>query len=440
MRQTSTHLSPVIHRATCCLALALSLGLTERCTAQTTQNLTLQEAEQIAIQNHPQIQAALNYAAAAKSQVTEARSAYYPIATGSLTGVDAENDSRITAGSLNNPIIYNRYANGITVSQLITDFGRTHELVKSSSLRAQAEQENVVTSRAQVLLQVDEAYYAILKAQSELIVAQQAVKERQTVSDQITQLQRNQLRSGLDVSFANVNLSEAQLMLIQAQNDLQSSFARMSTALGYSDVRTYQLTDQPVPPAPPTDLASLIQQALRDRPELVSQRFDVSSAQSYATAERDLKLPTVSALGTAGLTPVNEAPLSPRYAAAGFNVNIPLFNGHLYGALQSEAKSRAQAEDQNLRDLQNQVVRDVRAAWLNANSAFQRLSVTEQLVDQTNQALDLAQSRYQLGLSSIVELSQAQLNQTQAQIDQASAKYDYQTDIAALNYQLGVLR
>ena len=422
------------------LLFAVGLFSAPHCSAQAVQNLNLQQAEQLALQNHPQVQAALDYAAAAKSQTTEAKSAYYPTAVGSLTGVDAENDSRIAAGGLNNPIIYNRYSNGLTISQLLTDFGRTHELVKSSNLHAQAEQENVVSSRALVLLQVDEAYFAVLKAQAELTVAEVAVKDRQTVSDQITQLQRNQLRSGLDVSFANVNLAQAQLLLIQAQNDLQSSFARMSAALGYSDLRTYQLSEQPTPGAPPSNVSDLIQQALRDRPELVGQRLDVSSAQSYATAERDLKLPTISAVGTAGLTPVREDQLSSRYAAAGFNVNIPIFNGHLFGALQSEAKFRADAEDQNLRDLQNQIVRDVQTAWLNANSGYQRLSVTQQLLDQANQSLNLAQSRYQLGLSSIVELSQAQLNQTQAQINQASAKYDYETEAATLNYQLGALR
>src|SRR5260370_4562101 len=94
-------------------------------------------------------------------------------------------------------------------------------------------------------------------------------------------------------------------------------------------------------PAPPVqDVASLIQQALKDRPELISARLDVGSAQSYASAERDLKLPTVSAIGVAGLIPYNQAPLAPRYAPAGFNVNLPLFNGHFFGRLQSEATYR----------------------------------------------------------------------------------------------------
>jgi outer membrane protein len=410
------------------------------CLSQNMQKLTLQQADQIAIQNHPRVQAAANLASAAKAQVTQARSAYYPTVYGSLTGVDAENTSRIAAGALNNPIIFDRYANGVTVSQLVTDFGRTHELVKSSNLHAQAQQEDVVTTRADVLLQVDQSYFAALKAQSVLAVAQETVKARQLASDQVTELARNKIKSDLDVNFANVNLAQAQLLLIQAQNDLQSSFARLSAALGYSDLRTFQLTEEAMPPTPPVDVSTLIQQALKDRPELVSQRLTVGSAESYATAERDLKLPTISALGTAGVTPVHDSNLAPRYAAGGFNVNIPIFNGHLFSALQSEATSRAQAENQYLRDLQDQIVRDVQTAWLNVNSAFQRLSVTERLLNQANQALDLARSRYSLGLSSIIELSQAELNQTDARIQQASATYDYEAQYALLNYQTGALR
>jgi outer membrane protein len=408
------------------------------------QALDLQQAEQIAIQNHPQIQAAADLAGAAKEQVTEARSAYYPLVNGSASGSYAENNTRIGAGGLNSPRVFDRYGNGLAVNQLVTDFGHTHELVKSSNEHAKAERENVVTTREQVLLQVDQTFFAVLKAQAVLQVAQATVKQRQLVSDQVTELQKNKIKSGLDVSFANVNLAQAQLLLIQAQNDVEASFAELSAALGFSDQRRYELVDQPAPAAPPSDVSSLIQQALRDRPELIGQRLNVQSAQSYTAAERDLWFPTISAVGVAGLVPVVASgglvPTTlpaPRYAAAGFNVNIPIFNGHLFGALHAQANYQAQAQDQYLRDLQNRIVRDVQTAWLNANSGFQRLSVTQQLLDEANDALELAQSRYKLGLSSIIELSQAQLNQTQAQIEQVSAKYDFQAQISTLDYQLG---
>jgi outer membrane protein len=428
-------------RATLAIFFAIFFAIcalvTQPCWGQGAQPLNLQDAEQIAIQNHPRIQGAQDLALAARQQVREVKSSYYPLAYGSLTGVEAETNSRITAGGLNNPIIYDRFANGVTVAQLVTDFGRTHELVKSSNLHAQAQQENVVTARASVILAVDQAYFAVLKAQSVLQVAQETVKNRQVVVDQISAMARSQLKSDLDVSFASVDLSQAQLLLLQAQDDLQVSFADLSTALGYSDQRTFTLAEEPLPSSPLPDPSQSINQALQNRPELVSQRLDVSAANSYATAERDLFFPTISGVGTAGVTPYRQDTLASHYAAAGFNVNIPIFNGRLFGAREAEAKYRAQAGQQFLRDLQDRIVRDVRAAWLNANAAFERLSVTKQLLAQATQSRDLSQARYNVGLSSIVELSQAQLNLTQAQIADATAKFDYQAQLAQLNFAIG---
>jgi outer membrane protein len=430
MNRILKHLAPVV-----AAAIACSSG-----TAQQVQKLSLKEAEQIAVQNHPQVQAAADLANAAKAQVAQQRSAYFPMANGSLTAVDAENNSRIAAGALNDPIIFERYSNGVAVSQLVTDFGRTHDLVKSSDLHAKAQQQSAVNTRAEVLLEADRAYFSVLKAQAVLKVADETVKERQLVSDQTSELEKNKIKSGLDVSFANVDLAQAQLLLIQARDGLDTSFADLAAALGYGDLRTFDLADEPTLDAPPDDFASLLQQAVRNRPDLASLQLDAASAHTYATAERDLWFPTVSAAGAAGLTPTGAEQVGPRYAAAGVNVNIPIFNGHLFGALHNEATSRARADDQYVRDLQDQIVREVRTAWLNAGAGYQRLSVAAQLLKNAQDALDLAQQRYRLGLSSIIELSQAQLNLTQARLESANAKYDYQAQLSALRFQIGALR
>jgi len=399
--------------------------------------LTLQDAEKIALQNHPQIQAATQLALAAAAQVKEVQSAYYPQASGALTGAEAENNSRISAGFLNSPSLFDKFAEGVSVSQLVTDFGRTHEFSKSSNFHAQAQQEKVVATRADVLLGVNLAYFGALKAQSVLHVAEETVKARQLVVDQVSALAKSNLKSGLDVSFSNVDLARAQLLLVQAQNDLQSSYAQLSDALGYSDQRTFQLVDEPLPGSPPPDVAPLLVEAFQNRPEIIGQGLDVKSAQSYATAERDLWFPTISAAGVTGLAPYRQESLPSRYAAAGFNVNVPLFNGRLFNAEHTEATARARAQEQFLRDLENRITQDVRTSWLNVISAYQRLSLTQQLLDQTTQAFDLAKGRYGLGLSSIIELSQAQLSLTEAQVEQVSAQYDYESQTANLNYQLG---
>jgi outer membrane protein len=119
---------------------------------------------------------------------------------------------------------------------------------------------------------------------------------------------------------------------------------------------------------------------------------------------------------------------------------VPIFNGHLFSARQGEAELRAQAQAQALRSLENRIAHDVTTAVLNAGTAFERIGLTDQLVQQATLSLDLAQARYNLGLSSIVELSQAQLNLTAAQIAGSSAKFDYQLQRAVLDYQMGVVR
>lgn len=238
-----------------------------------------------------------------------------------------------------------------------------------------------------------------------------------------------------------MNLAEAQLLLIQAQNDVDKSFAELSRALGFQQEQRYVLEETPLPGPTPPDPTALVQEALTQRPEVLSAQFSRGAADKFARAERDLSFPTVSLVGAAGYIPeVTTAVAVPNhFDAAAFNVEIPIFNGYLFSARRAAARLRAQAEAQRLRDVQDRIARDVRAAWADATTAFQRLSVTDQLLKQAALALDLAQARYNLGLSSIVELSQAQLNLTQAQIEAASAKYDYQIQTALLNYQAGAL-
>ena len=118
-------------------------------------------------------------------------------------------------------------------------------------------------------------------------------------------------------------------------------------------------------------------------------------------------------------------------------MNIPIFNGFLFSARAREADLRANAAGEEVRNLRELIARDVRTAVLSAQAAFQRIGVTRQLLEQSNLALNLAQTRYQLGLSGIVELSQAQLAQTQGEIAYANARFAYQQSLAVLRFQTG---
>jgi outer membrane protein len=372
--------------------LAASLALAGTVAAQTPPRLTLKDAEQRALAGHPGILAAQAAAQAAGEVVGEAKAAYFPAIFGNVTGATAPANTRITAGALNNPSIFDRFALGFTASQLVTDFGRTSDLVQTQKLRAGAQQQNVTLLRGEVLLDVDRAYFDTLRAQAVLRVAQQTVDARQVVVDQVTALANSGLKSGLDLSFARVNLSQGQLLRVQAEGDVQAAFAGLNTAMGAPQTTTFELVDEPLTPPSSDEAAAVIGQALRDRADVAAQRLQAEAAEKFADAERALLRPTVAAVGTAGVTPYRDSALQEHYSAAGFNVTVPLFTGGLYSSRRGEAMFRAQVADEARRDLENRVARDVTQAWVQVRTGFQRVDLSNQLLAQANDALDLARS------------------------------------------------
>ena len=403
-------------------------------------HLSVKDAEAIALKNNPTISVARLNALASQQVVREARSGLWPQANANLTAVDARDNSRITAGALNNPIVYERAAGGMFVSQLITDFGHTTNLVASARLQSRAEEQNSIATKEDVLVAVDEAFYNALQTHAVLRVAEQTVASRQLLSDQVSALTKSKLKSDLDLSFANVNLAQAKLLYLDALNNDKAAAASLSAILGYPTLENFELVNDTGPlTSPPADIDQLIADAFAKRPEVLALEFESESAEKMHQANRDEMFPTISALAAFGDSPVRDDRVYSPYGAVGVNLQIPVFNGFLYSARSREAELRAQATRQRLADLRNRISRDVRNSWLAATTAFDRVNVSEQLLAQANLALDLAQTRYKLGLSSIVELSQAQLQQTQAEIASAQAESAYRLALAVLRYQTGSL-
>jgi len=428
------------------LSLALGLALVGKLFADVTANapalLTLAEAQQLALKNHPQIAAANYRALAAQEALTESRAGFYPNVNlyGNAVGAGNEN-TRVMAGGLNNPSIYDRAAGGLAVNQLLTDFGRTANLAASSRFQAQAENENASVTREQVLLQVTVSYFSVLEAQSVLHVAQQTFDTRQLLLNQVSVLASNKLKSELDVSFARVAVQEGKLLLEKARNDADAAMTSLSTALGYREPRPFQLAETaPSVLARTNDVSELVETALAGRPELLNLRNERDSALRLARSQRDARLPTVSAIGVAGGAPIHDNHLPENYAAAGVQLSLPLFAGGLYLARQHEAELKAQSDAELLRAAEDNVVRDVHIAWLNLNNALEELDTTEQLVRNAAEAYDLASARYNIGSSSILELSQSQLSLTSSQIANANARYDVLIQQARLSYEVGTLR
>ena len=406
----------------------------------TTPTLTRAQAEAMAIRQNPNISVGKLLVLAQHQVVRQARSAELPLLASDITAEDAEDGSRISAGYLTGSRVFTHAGAGGTLSQLITDFGHTHNLVLSQKLQESAQNASALATTEDIVLATDEAFYNTLEAQALVRVAGQTVETRQTTENQVSQMTQNKLKSTLDLSFADVDLSEGKLLQLDAQNNADSAMAALDAILGLDHQAQYNLVESnPAAQPPPDDAQPLIQLALQQRPDLQALSYNQQSAQKLARAQREQMLPTISALSTAGTVPIRPPAFYSQnwWAAAGVNLNITIFNGFLYSAQAKESTLRAEAESERARALRDQIVRDVRTAWLASNTAWRRVAVTDELVKQANLALQLAQTRYKLGLSSIVELSQAQLQQTQAEIGNTNAQYQYRLSLATLNYETG---
>ncbi len=404
--------------------------------------LTIQQAEQIAIQNNPHISVSQLLARAQHQVYRETRSAYLPHVNIGAVGMKADEASRFTFDNLRSTRLLTHFGGGLDMSQLVFDFGHTSNLIASSKLYEKAQNAHALASQLDIVLMTDQAFYDTLEAQELVQVAQQTVNARQATDEQITELTKNKLRSDIDLAFADENVDQAKLLLLDAQDQFNKYLNALTAVLGFDHPAQYTLVpDSGDVPLPPPDQDALVQVALKQRPDLIELDYDQQAAKKYSRAEWDQLLPTLNTMGVVGLTPIRDTRYfnSNWFGAIGLNLEVNIFNGFLYTSQAEAADARAKADQEGLRNLRDNVVRDVRNAWLQSNTSYKKIAVTEKLLQASNMGLSLSQARYKLGLNSIVELSDTELEQTRAAIENINARIEYELSLAALNYQLGNL-
>ena len=180
--------------------------------------------------------------------------------------------------------MFNRVGTGVTASQLVTDFGRTGNLVQSAALNASAQQQALNFTKADVILHTDAAYLGVLRSRSVLSVARETVKARQLVTA-VSALFRSKLKSSLDLSFAT-STSLIEINLSTAENEVRSSEAALSRVLALPSDTRFDLVDPQTGAPPPPGSDTFIQQALQKRPDLIQRRLELQSSQKFARAER----------------------------------------------------------------------------------------------------------------------------------------------------------
>jgi outer membrane protein len=406
-------------------------------------------AIRIALERHPLIRKSEHSADSAAAVAEQARSKYYPelnayaIQTGgTIRPLSAFN----IAGAQNKPTSYVESA-GLRADQLLYDFGQTAHKVLAESAGQEAAEKDVLTQKALAILRVQQAYIHCLRQARLVQIAEETVRERGVLRDQIAVLYKRELKSKLDLDLISVELRNAEVQLLQARNERRAAFAALNNAMGIRGSEEYTLEEAPLSESIPGNLESLITQAVEERPEVLGASERIRQATEQLKSAQALNLPTISAQGMYGVIHFSDAPLN-QYAGshpgqtnlwwgAGASVSFPIFTGFLIENRVADARAQRYKREQVKIELTNRISLEMTDAYLSLQSARQQIRVAEQEVASARSALTLAKERYRLGLASIVDVTTATTALLIAEVRLSEARYAVQTAVAAVDYARG---
>lgn len=338
----------------------------------------------------------------------------------------------------------NMTTGGLILNQLITDFGKTAHRILANQATETATEKEILTNRALVILNVQQAYLTCLMQQRLLDIAAENLEKRTLIRDQIQTLYKHQLKSKLDLDLVTVEVRNAELALIKARNDLAQAFAALNNAMGIEGPDRYNLAQITVVTEPSPAVAALVEGGLQNRPELLGGRDRLLANQELLQAIKALNFGEISAVGTLGITKYGDVHDSgiPQDGVAplwGFGVTarLPLFTGFKIQNQIVEAGHRKGETEQELQSLANEVILQVIRASLSQTTAAEQITLEQERAAFAKEAVNLAQARYKLGLSSIVEVVQATTALFDAESRLAEAQYVYKKSQALVAYASG---
>lgn len=397
--------------------------------------LTLDRAIQLALTGHPSILAARGTVDVNQSRIGQAQANYYPqinAAAGYTRGyaVRSAGSTTLVAGG------YDQYTSAFTASQNIYDFGRTSSRVGVQRFTTESSKSDLANVVEQVVLGLKQAYFALLQAQRNRTVAQETVQQFQQHLEQAQGFFEVGTKSKFDVTKAEVDLSNAKLNLIRADNSVRLAKVTLDNAAGLTGSPEYTVEDvlsyQPFE----ISLAEALNKAFDNRPDLKSVLARQKAAEESIRAAKSDYYPFLSGQANYGYTG-NDFPLSEGWAV-GATLNFPIFSGLLTKYQVAEAKSNLNILNANEQTIRQTVTLDVQQAFLNISEARQRISTAELTVRQAAENLDLANGRYAAGVGSPIEVTDALVNYSNAKTTYNQALYDYKVAQASMDKAIGV--
>src|SRR6266550_6769811 len=395
--------------------------------------LTLDECVAIALEAQPKIQATLYNYAAARYRVTQALAPLLPQLSGSVTATQSQGFGSTTSSSTSRQQFPDTFLAQVQLSQLLFDFGKNLAATEAARKLAEVAVEDVELQRQLISLAVKEAYTNILFAQRLIRVQEQAVQRAELNLRSAKGFFDVGTRPKSDVARAEVDVANARVDLIRARNALRTAIVALNIAMAIDVDSPLQIVDNLIYQPITLDRQALRADSLRQRPEYRQAKLRAAAAEATERQTFRNFFPDVTGTGAYGgaQTPLNES------WSATLSLNWSLFDGGSRIARYQEAKANLEGARARVKSTELDIVQNVEQAEIAVEEAQERILAAQTLVASAQENFRLAQGRFDAGVGTILELTDAQLALTQAQNTESQALADYRIALARLDRAVG---
>ena len=401
---------------------------------ENTIDVNMDDCIRLALGNNPKIQSAMQDIFASDERIKQVWSNFFPqfswqsgysrIRQLQLSDVFREN------------LIYNYWVLGqISASQLIYDFGITQNQVTIRKLDKEGYKIILTGTINDVIYNVKNSYYNLQYALEAESVAKNSVKEYEGFYEQAKSFYKLGLKPKVDVTIAEVNLSNAKLMQIQTRHNTQIAMARLNNAIGIPYNTKYCLSDKLQFLNCDINLDKAIEIAKESRPEFHLAEVKVEQAKQNIKLIKKSWLPQFNIQGqfeVGGRHPDSNY----GYSWGGY-LNFPTVDGMYLKHQLREARSLYSKEQSNAINTKNNIYLEVQNSFYTLDEKKNKIPVAYLGMKKAKENYELSSGRYKAGISNAIELRDAETEYENSQLTYYKILYEYNSAKANLERCIG---
>ena len=408
------------------------------------ESLNVERCVEIALKMQPNILAATGTVRATESRIGQAESNYYPQVNWSSSysrNKPASSSSGSSSGTSSGALgrtsgSFDQYSAGFNVSQTIYDFGKTPTQVKIQKYNFDSSRSDLENVSEQIIFNVRQAYYGVLQTRRNMEVSAESVRQFEQHLEQAKGFFTVGTKPKFDVTKAEVDLGNAKLNLILAENALRLAVVNLNNSFGVPDAPEYTLEDNLSFQKYDITLEDSLSKAFQDRPDLKSVVARRQASESSIDLAKTGYYPVLT--GNAAYSWSGEKfPLEHGWDV-GAALSFPIFSGFLTKYQVQEAKANLDVLKANEESLKQTVFLEVQEAYLTLRAAEEAIPTAKLGVEQAKENLEIANGRYAAGVGNPIEVTDAEVGLANARTSHIQTLYVDKVAQASLEKAMGI--